>query len=281
MRANYRPIKLDEALAIRAQGAIPFAGGTDLMVAHRVYSGTSMDFPAPLLFTDQIRELRGVSMEEGSIEIGGSLTMTELLNIPQLPPPLIEALALIAAPGIRNRATLGGNICNASPAGDGLVPLYLLDAEVILASPRGERTLALKNFITGVRKLDLKDDELLRAVKIPRLSFDFWGYRKVGTRRANALSKLSFAAALNLDRGGVVEDFRVALGAVAPRVVRLRELEETFIGRKLKDISPTEAAQAWKPHIRPINDQRSTAAYRSGAAENLIAAFLSRIQEEL
>ena len=276
-----RPSTLQEALEIRSRGALPFGGGTDLMVARRGYSGNLPRFEGTLLFTDRIEELRRIAVDENTMTIGAAVTMTELLDHPATPVLLRECLALIAAPGIRNRATLGGNIGNASPAGDSLVPLYLFNARVELRSVKGSRIIPLKELITGVRRLTLKDDELLTRIFLPLTGFTKTSYRKVGTRRANALSKLSFAGALTVKKDGTVEDLRIALGAVAPTVVRREPIEQLFLGQPLKELSPEDTARKWADDINPIDDQRSTAAYRKQVALNLIAGFLRKAQEEL
>lgn len=281
MVETYRPESLQEALEIRARGALPFGGGTDLMVARRGYTGNLPQFDGTLLFTDRVAELRRITVAEEVMEIGAAVTMTELLEHPETPDLLREALALIAAPGIRNRATLGGNIGNASPAGDSLVPLYLYDARVELESLRGSRIIPLKELITGVRKLTLADNELLTRIILPLTVFTRTSYRKVGTRRANALSKLSFSGALTLKRDGTIEDLRIALGAVAPTVVRRETIEKSLQGKSLEGLNPKETAQKWANDITPINDQRSTAAYRKQVALNLIAGFIRKAQEEL
>jgi len=281
MVETYRPESLLEALEIRSRGALPFGGGTDLMVARRGYTGSLPRFDGTLLFTDRVAELRRVTVAEDVMEIGAAVTMTELLDHPETPALLREALALIAAPGIRNRATLGGNIGNASPAGDSLVPLYLYDTQVELRSLTGTRTLPLKELISGVRRLTLGKDELITRILLPLTDFSFTRYRKVGTRRANALSKLSFAGALTLGDDGTIKDLRIALGAVAPTVVRQEDTEQTFLGIPLKTVNPDEAARKWADAVTPIDDQRSTAAYRKQVALNLIAGFIRKAQEEL
>jgi CO/xanthine dehydrogenase FAD-binding subunit len=281
MVETFRPSTLEEALDLRARGALPFGGGTDLMVARRGYAGNLPRFDGALVFTDLIDELRSIDKEGDTLKIGSAVTMTELLDHPSTPDLLREALLLIAAPGIRNRATLGGNIGNASPAGDSLVPLYLYDTQVELRSLTGTRTLPLKELISGVRRLTLGKDELITRILLPLTDFSFTRYRKVGTRRANALSKLSFAGALALGDDGTIRDLRIALGAVAPTVVRKENTEQTLLGIPLKTVNPDEAALKWTDVITPIDDQRSTAAYRKQVALNLIAGFIRKAQEEL
>jgi CO/xanthine dehydrogenase FAD-binding subunit len=228
-------------------------------------------------------------MEAGTgagLFIGACVTLTELLKHPAIPELLKLAAAEMAAPGIRNIATLGGNICNASPAGDTLPPLYVLEAEVVLLSLRGRRILPIAEFILGPGKTCLAPDELLTEVLLPPLPDGArWVYRKAGTRKAQALSKVSLAAlfasrAENSGRppqiteaaGPKNAEARIALGAVAPTVFRSKELEARLAGLapngNLQRI--TEIAAAYGAAVAPIDDQRSTADYRRRTAARLV-----------
>ncbi len=274
-----RPRTLLEALDYRARTkALPFAGGTDLMVRRRGYTGTDPDFTEPVLFLDGVQELKEIKNDGGVLTVGAGVTLSELLSRTDLPLLLLRrGVALIAAPGLRNRATLAGNICNASPAADSLPPLYVHNAEVVLTGAEGERTLTLPDFIIGPGKTVMKDDELLTSVRIPLLSEGHIYYRKVGTRKANALSKLSAAGFVCLE-GGIIRDFRFALGAVAPVVIRLGEVERSVTGKATSELNQDELLKAAAPAIRPINDQRSTAGYRRQVALNCLKEFLEQIQ---
>jgi xanthine dehydrogenase FAD-binding subunit len=272
----YRPRSLEEALEVRrTRRVLPFAGGTDLMAAHRRGPGLLPDLPLPLLFLGQLVELTEIRPEAGGINIGAACTLASLLQHPAPPAPFKAALAEMASPALRNVATLGGNICNASPAGDTLPFLYAAGAELELAGGARKRRLPIGEFILGPGRTALAEDELLVSILVPELRFDAWLYRKVGTRRANALSKLSFLGLARRGEKGRIEDFRCAFGAVAATVVRSAGLEENLVGR-----SPAQVT-ALLPRLRaevasllsPIDDQRSTAAYRRAVALDLLEHF--------
>lgn len=266
MAETYRPTSLSEALTIRAEKhARPFAGGTDLMVRYRGYTGTGPKLEGPMLFLDAVKDLHEVDVAGGMMTIGAGATLTEILAHPELPELLRRAVADIAAPALRNRATMAGNICNASPAGDSIPPLYVHDAEFVLRAVGRERTVLAEEFFTGPGRTVLKDDEILAAIRVPILEGGKTYYRKVGTRKANALSKLS-AAGWASGRS----DFRFALGAVAPTVIRLRGAEAAVAAGK----GINEVLAAADIDIKPIDDQRSTAAYRRQVALNALREFI-------
>jgi xanthine dehydrogenase FAD-binding subunit len=279
MVSSLRPKSLSEALEFRtAEKARPFAGGTDLMVRYRGYSGTLPKLEGPILFLDAVQELKEISVGKSEITIGAGATLTQMLACGDLPELIRRAVELIAAPGLRNRATMGGNVCNASPAGDSIPPLYVHEALVVLVSPEGERTLRVDEFLTGPGTTALADNEILKAFRVPLLSSGLTYYRKVGTRRANALSKLSAAGYAALE-GGAITDFRFSVGAVAPTVVRLTEAEEMVRGSSPDRIDIDAVLEAAAPRIRPIDDQRSTADYRRQTALNALQEFLNILQK--
>ncbi|MFW6337952.1 MAG: FAD binding domain-containing protein [Alkalispirochaetaceae bacterium] len=275
-----RPRALEEVLAYRAEHrAVPFGGGTDLMVRYRGYTGTRPRIEGDVLFLDAVEELHAITLEGESLWIGGAATMSEILDDSRVPELLRRSIALIAAPALRNRATLGGNICNASPAADSLPPLYVHEAEVVVKSRSGERTLPIAEFLTGPGRTALAPEEILYGVRLPALPEGRLYYRKVGTRRANALSKLSAAGYARLEAGKVAA-FRFAVGAVAPTVVRLPEAEEAVVGKAPGAIDCPRIVDLAAPRIRPIDDQRSTATYRKRVALNALSEFLHQLSEE-
>jgi CO/xanthine dehydrogenase FAD-binding subunit len=148
------------------------------------------------------------------------------------------AASLMGAQSLRNLATIGGNVCNASPKADLPVPLLMLDARLELASVSGVRQISLNDFLVGPKKTALRDDELLMRVIIPAVdpAFTYLWYRKIGTRRANAISKLSLCAAITIDAEGMVTDFRGASGAAGPRIARNRMVEEMLVGIPVTEI---------------------------------------------
>lgn len=276
----YRPVSLDEALQLRA-GAVPLAGGTDLMVRYRRPAGLVPDPGGPVLFIGHLKSLSCVKDGTEAVRIGACATYTSLLEHEAVPGILKRCIALLASPPIRNRGTTGGNICNSSPAGDTLPVLYALDSSLVLTSTHGTRTEPIDRFITGPGINTLAGDEILTEIVIPKSTFSSWYYRKVGTRRANALSKISFAGLISVESGRV-RDIRIAIGAVAPTVVRSREIEADLEGMPLATLKKTAGTVAarYGPLIRPITDQRSTERYRAGVALRLIEKFLTTGTEQ-
>lgn len=284
MVAVSHPTTLAQALDTLASGEhILFAGGTDLMVRCRVRPNVPAEFHHHVVFTDRVAELKQISpamsADGNLVRIGAAVTMAEALRSPLVPNLLKQSLSGIAAPALRNRATLAGNICNASPAADTLPPLYLLDARVVLAKLGEQRTLPIGEFILSPGKTALTQGEMLTHIELPQPSeLPLCHYHKVGTRAANALTKVAFAGLARID-AGIVTDWRVAFGAVAPTVVRDRALEALVIGQPVSQLSHPETGlcqallHAYGQVIRPIDDQRSTAQYRHTTALNLLQRF--------
>ncbi len=235
----YIPQTLDEALRIRKEtGAKPLAGGTDLMVMHRRGTGIVPTFPWPVMIITTLQELSYIREEGDELVIGAATTCHEIEDDERVPYAVRKAASLMGAHSLRNLATIGGNVCNASPKADLPVPLIMMDASVTLVSANSKRNLLLDEFITGPKEIDLKEDEILLEVRIPRYKepFTYLWYRKVGTRKANAISKLSVSAAITINGKGIIEDFRSANGASGPKVARSRKVEEGIIGRHVDEI---------------------------------------------
>lgn len=281
MVETFCPRTLAEALNILdSQSALPFAGGTDLMVKYKSWQGTLPEFPRAVLLLKDIEELRGIRAWGGKLSIGALETLGSILASPLTPPILKKAISLMASPSVRNMGTIGGNICNASPAGDTLPPLYVLDATVILKSASGRREVPISNFIAGPGKTVKLENELLTEIRIPQNEVNILYYRKVGTRKADALSKLSIAGLAQVE-DGKIKAVRLALGAVAPQVVRSREAEALFTGKDIKELQELrmEIASAYSDLIHPIDDQRSSAAYRKTISMRLIEDFITQIHQ--
>lgn len=262
----HRARTLAEALAQRAAhpDATVLAGGTDLMVFLEL--GTVK--PSVVLDIWSCAELRGITTDGRTI--GALATWTDVARHPALPAALRDCARTVGAPQIQNRGTVGGNIVNASPAGDSL-PLWLaLDATFEVASVRGTRHVPASDFWLGYRKTALAPDELLVRVHLPPNDGDRLHYRKVGTRLAQAISKVALGGRLRVV-DGVVTEARVALGSVAPTPLRARHVEAALVGRP---VDPA-AADAVDADIAPIDDIRSTAAYRRRVARNVIRAWLA------
>jgi CO/xanthine dehydrogenase FAD-binding subunit len=271
-----RPRSVDEAVAARAAHPdwMVLAGGTDLMV-----NANHKPTPAGILDLWRLPGLGGITATDTHVTIGAGTTWLEVERHPALIErwaPLAQAAREIGALQIQARGTLGGNVGTSSPVGDSLPVLLALDAELELASPRGRRRVPYREYCTGYRKTQLAADELIVAAILPAIRAGTrTTWRKVGTRRAQSISKVLGAAAIELD-GGVVRSARVALGAVADRPIRIAAVESAVVG-----LTPEKAAEAARAALRaaikPIDDVRSTATYRHEVAENLVARFFSGI----
>lgn len=277
MRNNiYFPRDLADALEqISRNKFIPFAGGTDFMVKNKRHGGLIVNPKSPLIFLSRLPELKGLLKKNNVISIGSSTTFSEILEHRDLSPAFLHSCLEIATIGIRNVATLGGNICNASPAADVLPALYCLNAGVVVKSRGEEHLIPIENFITGPGKTVLKDNELLTAVRFEKQSFPKEIFQKIGTRKANALSKLSFCGMVKVEKD-IVKDLRISFGAVAPTVVRSRVLEKEIIGKNnswLKTNIGSIIAN-YNELIYPIDDQRSNAEYRRKVSINILEDFL-------
>src|SRR5665213_676395 len=275
------PGSLSEALALLAREPEvwhPFAGGTDLMVLLEAGKLSHKQF----FSVAGLDDLRGIEMNADYITLGALTTYTEIRNqdAPQQDFPLLIAAAKeTGSIATQNRGTLGGNIMNASPAADTPPALLVYDAEIELISQRGVRWLPYQGFHTGYKKTRIAPDELLRAVRLPR-RIKQWRqyYRKVGTRKAQAISKVCFAGAA-LINNGVIEDVRLALGSVAPIVQRAMKTEDTLRGKRIRSEIILEAKEILAREIAPIDDIRSTVHYRLRVAQNLLGEFLSQIAQ--
>jgi CO/xanthine dehydrogenase FAD-binding subunit len=257
---------------------LPIAGGTDLMV---LYAAGKL--PARKLVSIwNLPELRGIEISREEIRIGAACTYTDLREheiIAREFPLLASAARWTGGIANQNRGTLGGNIVNASPAADSLPALLVYEAELILASRRGERRVPYLDFHTGYKKMKLASYELIRAICLGRRFSNYLHYaRKVGAREAQALSKVCVAALGRLRGGGVIDDVRIALGSVAPVPLRLTEVERIAKGKPVEPELVQLTREMTTAAIQPIDDIRSTARYRSAVAGNLVAEFLEQLR---
>jgi CO/xanthine dehydrogenase FAD-binding subunit len=265
-RSLLDPRSLKEALAmLRDEGPLtPLAGCTDLYVA--LNFGTLKE--SRFLNLWRLDALRAIDVRDGALTIGALATHTDLRTSAAVRtrlPMLAAAAGEIGGVQIQNRGTIGGNVANASPAGDTLPVLAAVDAVVVLQSAGGMRRVPFNAFYTGYRRSVMKADELIVAFEIPRVAGRQW-FRKVGTRAAQAISKVVMA--------GVVDGVhppRIAVGSVAPTVIRLPKTEASIAGGATID----EAKQVLASEIAPIDDIRSTAEYRRRVAANLLARMLA------
>ncbi len=275
---NAYPRSLKEALEMRSEGFRPMGGGTDLMVRYRNRSGLLPRFDQPLLFLRNLEELKTLEERDGFLRIGAAVTLRELLASPLTPGPLKDIFLKMASYAIRSEATLAGNIGNASPAADSLPFLYCRDSSLTLASRRAERTVSLADFITGPGKTLLGGDEIIRDIVIPLKTSDISFHKKVGGRRSDAISKLSFYGEVYRGSGGV-EDVRLAFGSVAPRVVRLPEGEDMILKALAGKKEWGPVVEFYGKAVTPIDDQRSTAHYRKEVSLNLLNRFLELLTQ--
>lgn len=248
----------------------PVAGGTDLMVQ---VAGEIGEPPERVLDIWGLDELRGISVEPDALVFGALTTYTEIRRSPlvaELVPVLGEAAATIGAAQIQNRGTLGGNIINASPAGDTLPVVLALGAEMVLGSASGERAVPADTFWTGYRTTARRDDELLLRVRIPLFPDRHARFRKIGTRRAQAISKVVMALAWRGSAGAPWTDVRLALGSIAATTVRAAAAEAVLEGARPTRETADTAAEALMSEITPIDDVRSTADYRRAVAGRVL-----------
>ncbi len=266
-----QPHSLEEAVRYLEEdpGLVPAAGCTDLMI-RGVEALHQMDRVIDLL---SIPELRGIREVEGGLEIGATTPFSEIRRsaaVRSAFPALARAAGQIGGWQIQNRATLGGNLANASPAGDSLPVLLALDATLVLASVRGLREISYDGFHSGYRKTALQPGEIVARIRLPLPApGTVQAFRKVGTREAQAISKVVVAMAGRIE-GGRIADIRLAAGSVAPTPIRLRAAEDAVRGQaagpETADLAGREAAGA----VTPIDDVRSTAEYRSFALERVV-----------
>ena len=276
---NYIPETLEEALELRRdEHAIPLAGGTDIMVQHREGIGIAPDVGKPVMIISNLAELKGIRRrDDGFVEIRALETPVSIASSDIVPWHVRQAAARMGAIALRNMATIGGNIGNASPKGDLPQPLILLDAEVVVASVGSERRMLLDEFILGSKKTALRDDEIITSVLIPEKEFTHLFYRKIGTRRANAISKLSLSAAAVI-RDGIIEDFRASSGAAGPKVIRSREAESLLTKRQVSEIPDIadDFIAAWDRAISPHAMPR----YRRNTTSRMLLHVLEALQAE-
>lgn len=271
--AYVRPGTLEETLAFlqeRGENSKVIAGGTDVMVELRsgvMESGCLVDISG-------LSELKGIKEKEDVLFIGSSVTMSEILFsdvVARLAPALQKAAHAFGSRQIRNMATIGGNICRASPAGDTLPVLYAQDAEVELISSSSFRRVPLHNFIRGPGETALETGEVLRGLWIKKTpGLGVHRFEKVGNRKVLAVSIVSLAALLSLSDTGIIENACLAWGSVAPTVVRSAAVEQSLRGKPLTAETLEQAFPLVQQAISPIDDIRASAAYRRRVAVGLL-----------
>ena len=254
----------------------PFAGGTDLMVLLEAGKLLHKKF----LNIWNLLELRGIETGADHVTLGALTTYTQVRRHEILGrefPLLCQAATETGSVATQNRGTLGGNIANASPAADSPPALLVYDAEIEIVSSGGGRWTSYQHFHSGYKQMDLQPTELIRRIRLPR-NKNAWKqyFRKVGTRRAQAISKVCFAAAARMDAGRI-GDMRIVLGSVAPTALRAVRTEQVLRGQRPAPAILKVAQDALAGEIAPIDDIRSTSRYRRTVARNLLAEFIESL----
>ena len=278
MVAYHRPATLDEALALRASGDVmPIAGGTDVYPAKAARAGWGDMRHKDVLDISRLPELRGIAEQGDHWRIGALTTWSELIAAEL--PPLFDGLKLAAREvggvQIQNRGTVAGNLCTASPAGDGLPNLFALDAEIELVSASGGRRVAVREFLTGYRQTACRTDEIVTAILVPKLAGPTRShFLKLGARRYLVISIVMAAGVIETTPDGRIAAARIAIGACSPVPQRLTTLEAALQGQPLASaaglVEPRHVAQ-----LKPIDDIRASADYRRHAALTLTRDLLS------
>jgi xanthine dehydrogenase small subunit len=274
MTTVYSVEQLNESYKILAEQPVKvLAGGTDLMV---VYSSGGK-LPSNLLDIWKLDELRTITEENDFLKIGALTTYTQLVSderVKRYAPTLVDASLTIGAVQIQNRGTLGGNIVNASPAGDSLPVLSAFDAKIEIGSIRGTRQVNFNEFYTGYRQTVLASDELVLNILLPKQKEQETAkFYKVGTRAAQAISKVVMSVRATVENKKVLS-IAIALGSVAPTVIRAKETENLLIEKEITPSLLEEARQKLSQEVKPIDDIRSNEHYRRVISGNLIAKFL-------
>ena len=277
----HSPESLDEALSLLAEldNALPLIGGTDIMVAMR--NGVSV--PDHIVDLNEISELDYVKEENGVIMIGATATHAQVANSPIAAkiPSLIDAVSRIGSPQIRNRGTITGNICNASPAADSAPPLLVHMAEVEIQSPDGKRSIPIADLFAGPKINSLKPGELLTEIRIPvPPEGSASSFKRIGRRKAFTLSVVSSAAYIQME-DTTCTDAKVAFGSVAITPIRVPEAESLLRGSKLDEETVKTASNAVYEAVKPITDVRGTADYRKDMCPVLMRRAIEQCLERM
>ncbi|HJW77139.1 MAG TPA: FAD binding domain-containing protein [Beijerinckiaceae bacterium] len=279
MTAYFRPVTLEEALAIRAGREVEIiAGGTDVYPNKTTRAGWGRMAHKDVLDVTAVPGLRGIEEVDGHWRIGALVTWTDVIRagLPRLFDGLVAAAREIGGQQIQNRATLVGNLCTASPAGDGIPNLLAIEAEVEIASLRGTRIEPLESFLDGYRHTTCGADEIVTALRIPKRSAEARSaFLKLGARRYLVISIAMAAAVVDVDPTGVIGHARLVVGACSPVARRLRALEERLLGHPLTPALSALVQGDDLAELAPLDDARASAAYRLAAAETLIRDLLA------
>lgn len=262
----FRPELLAEAIFLmqKKDQAKILVGGTDLIPKMKRHELS----PKALIDIKRIPDLHGIKYNgDGSLSIGPLVTFSDILGDPLIRgsyPILCQSAKVLGTAQTRNRATIGGNICNGSPAGDSIPPLICLDAQLRLTNQGGERWIHVEHFFKGPQKTCLRSDELLSEIKIPPLGpKTFGGYLKLGARKALEIAIVSIGVLITFSKEGkIIDDIRISLGSVAPTPIRCRQPENILKGNEITENIIEEASREVQRNINPISDLRGASEYR-------------------
>ena len=266
MENGYIALNLEDALKYRAEhDCVPYAGGTDLMVENPKDPN--------FLFLNRVPELKNITADEDYVRIGAAVTFTQAISSDLVPALMKEAVKRIAAPAIRNAGTFGGNLGNGSAKADSVLIQYVVGGKIVLASTEGERTIDVDAFYKGRKELDLRNNELIKEILIPAKGIDDYYYKKVGGREALAISRVSFAGVYN-EEDGKITDIAAAFGAVAPTVLRYKDIEDRLKGKTKAEASAMKEEILGEYASRmQLTKGRVSADYRKTVCMNLIRDF--------
>jgi CO/xanthine dehydrogenase FAD-binding subunit len=281
----FAPQKIKEALEILSKYGKEIkviAGGTDLLIQYydRLYEvGSWLDL-------ENIKELKEIKIYQNQMEIGAMVTHTQLeksQDIKKYFPILSKAAADIGSPQIRNRGTIGGNIVNASPAGDLLAPLIAYDAQFRLLSTQREKIVPAEEFFIGPKKTILEPAQLLTRIILPLPSKRTYGcWIKIGKRKALIIATITLALVVEMaEDNKTVKDVRTCLGSVAPTPIEIKEIKQKMIGKKFSELDLNQLGQIVEDKISPIDDIRGTREYRKDVAKNIMINALKEISSQL
>jgi len=279
MVKQYLPTSLDDALEyINEYNSTVISGGTDLMVQKRNWAETPPKFDKHIVYIFNLGELKFVKKTENNLLIGATTPIEDVLDHSDTPSLLKEAIGIMASPALRNLATIAGNIGNASPAGDTLPILYAYDALVVIESIDNTKIVPISEVILGPRKTILKSNEIITDIVIPLTHFDKTSFVKVGGRKADAISKVSFTGAVKIEND-TVTDLRICFGAVGPTIVRNKEIENKYKDITIEQLkgSIDQLIGEYSEIIKPIDDVRSNKEYRKKVALNLLQDFIQNL----
>ncbi len=279
MVKHYIPETLVQALEFKNKyNATIIAGGTDIMVQKRNWAETPAKFPNKVMYIANLNELNYIKKIDNHLHIGAVTPISDVLEFTDTPKILKDAIEIMASPALRNCATIAGNIVNASPAGDTLPVLYVLEALIVIETSSNSRILPIKEVITGPHKTIIEDDEIITEIIIPLTDFSKIHFEKIGGRKADAISKVSFAGAIIL-KDNLIKSVRFAFGAVAPTVIRNQELEKEYVNMTQTGLKEhkNDILKKYEKIIIPIDDQRSNKEYRKKVALNILENFIETL----